>query len=66
MLERRRPRQPLCRRHARKGRLRHSDFLPVVAQGKARIRTQISAAHTREDLEFAIAKFSEAKAELSI
>ena len=39
---------------------------PVVPQGKARIRTQISAAHTREDLEFAIAKFSEVKAELSI
>ena len=39
---------------------------PVVPQGKARIRTQISSAHTREDLEFAIAKFSEAKAELSI
>ena len=39
---------------------------PVVPQGKARIRTQISAAHTRDDLEFAIAKFSEAKAELSI
>ena len=39
---------------------------PVVPQGKARIRTQISAAHTREDIEFAIAKFSEAKAELSI
>ena len=39
---------------------------PVVPRGKARIRTQISAAHTREDLEFAIAKFSEAKAELSI
>ncbi|MDP7052107.1 MAG: glycine C-acetyltransferase, partial [Verrucomicrobiota bacterium] len=32
---------------------------PVVPQGKARIRTQISAAHTREDLEFAIAKFGE-------
>ena len=39
---------------------------PIVPQGKARIRTQISAAHTREDVEFAIAKFSEAKAELSI
>jgi len=39
---------------------------PVVPQGKARIRTQISAAHTREDLEFAIAKFGEAKNEMGI
>ncbi|HUD73786.1 MAG TPA: glycine C-acetyltransferase [Terracidiphilus sp.] len=36
---------------------------PVVPDGKARIRTQISAAHTREELEFAVAKFVEAKAE---
>ena len=39
---------------------------PVVPKGKARIRTQISAAHTREDLEFAIAKFGEAKTEFGI
>jgi glycine C-acetyltransferase len=39
---------------------------PVVPQGKARIRTQISAAHTREDLEFAIAKFGEVKNEMRI
>ena len=39
---------------------------PVVPQGKARIRTQISAAHTREDLEFAIGKFGEVKTELEI
>ena len=39
---------------------------PVVPQGKARIRVQISAAHTREDLEFALAKFGEVKAELGI
>jgi glycine C-acetyltransferase len=38
---------------------------PVVPQGKARIRTQISAAHTRSDLEFALEKFVEAKAELT-
>ena len=39
---------------------------PVVPQGKARVRTQISAAHTREDLEFAIVKFGEVKTELEI
>ena len=39
---------------------------PVVPQGKARIRTQVSAAHTREDLVFAIEKFSEVKAELGL
>ncbi len=39
---------------------------PVVPQGKARIRTQVSAAHSREDLQFAVEKFAEAKAELGI
>jgi len=38
---------------------------PVVPQGKARIRAQVSAAHSREDLEFAIAQFAAVKAELS-
>ena len=38
---------------------------PVVPQGKARIRVQISAGHTRADLEFALEKFVEAKAELA-
>ena len=41
-------------------------FYPVVPQGRARIRTQISAAHTREDLAFAVEKFSEVKAELGV
>ena len=39
---------------------------PVVPLGKARIRTQISAAHTSEDLQFAVTKFAEAKAELGL
>lgn len=39
---------------------------PVVPQGKARIRTQISAAHTREDLEKAVKAFVEVKGELGI
>jgi glycine C-acetyltransferase len=38
---------------------------PVVPQGRARIRTQVSASHTRADLEFAAAKFAEARAELT-
>jgi glycine C-acetyltransferase len=39
---------------------------PVVPQGKARIRTQLSAAHSRADLEFAIASFAKVKATMNL
>ena len=39
---------------------------PVVPKGKARIRTQISAAHSRADLGSAIQAFAEVKKELGL
>ncbi len=39
---------------------------PVVPQGRARIRTQISAAHSREDLEFAVGAFARVKRDLGL
>lgn len=41
-------------------------FFPVVPQGKARIRTQVSAAHSREDLQFAIDKFAQVRDEFGL
>jgi len=38
---------------------------PVVPRGKARIRVQVSASHSREDLEFAARMFAEAAAEMA-
>ncbi|MBQ1384849.1 MAG: glycine C-acetyltransferase [Firmicutes bacterium] len=39
---------------------------PVVPKGKDRIRTQISAGHTKEDLDFAIKCFGEVKKEMGL
>jgi glycine C-acetyltransferase len=41
-------------------------FYPVVAKGQARIRTQISAAHTKEHLDKAIAAFIKVGRELGV
>jgi len=39
---------------------------PVVPKGRDRVRTQISAGHTKEDLDFAVKCFAEVKAEMGL
>ena len=39
---------------------------PVVPKGKDRIRTQISAGHTKEDIDFAVKAFGEVKQEMGL
>ena len=39
---------------------------PVVPKGKARIRTQVSAGHTKEDLDFAVSCFKAVKEEMGL
>ena len=39
---------------------------PVVPKGRDRIRTQISAGHTREDIDFAVKCFGEVKQEMGL
>jgi glycine C-acetyltransferase len=57
--------QNMSKRLLEKGIYAIGFFFPVVPKGKARIRTQISAAHTKEDLDAAIKAFTECRNELS-
>jgi glycine C-acetyltransferase len=56
--------QEMSKRMLEKGVYVVGFFYPVVPQGQARIRTQVSAAHTREDLAFAVKCFSEVRDDL--
>jgi len=56
--------QKMSQRLLEKGVYAIGFFFPVVAKGKARIRTQISAAHTKEDLDTAIEAFATIYSEL--
>ncbi len=58
--------QEMSDRLLKKGIYAIGFFYPVVPKGTARIRVQISAAHTKEDIEFAIKKFEEVKKEMGI
>ena len=58
--------QEFARRMLDKGVYVTGFCYPVVPMGKARIRTQISAGHTREDLDFAVRCFGEVKQEMGL
>lgn len=58
--------QEFARRMLDKGVYVVGFFYPVVPQGKARIRTQVSAGHTVEELDFAVKCFKEVKAEMGL
>ena len=58
--------QEFARRMLEKGVYGVGFCYPVVPMGKARIRTQISAGHTKEDLDFAVQCFKEVKEEMGL
>ena len=58
--------QEFARRMLDKGVYVTGFCYPVVPMGKARIRTQISAGHTKADLDFAVKCFGEVKQEMGL
>jgi len=58
--------QEFARRMLEKGVYVVGFCYPVVPKGRDRIRTQISAGHTKEDLDLAVKCFAEVKAEMGI
>lgn len=58
--------QEMARRMLEKGVYVVGFFYPVVPHGKARIRTQISAAHSTADLDFAIDAFQKTREEMGL
>ncbi len=58
--------QEMSKRLLEKGIYAIGFFFPVVPKGKSRIRTQISAKHTKEDLDKAIKAFSETRDEMGV
>jgi len=58
--------QEMSRRMIERGVFVVGFFYPVVPQGKARIRTQISAAHSQADLDFAIQTFIAVRKEMGL
>jgi glycine C-acetyltransferase len=58
--------QKMAQRLLEKGLYVIGFSFPVVPKGQARIRTQISAAHTRDDLDFAVQQFADVAQELGL
>jgi glycine C-acetyltransferase len=58
--------QQMATRLLEKGIYAIGFYFPVVPKGKARIRTQISAAHTKDELDFALQVFKNVKQEMGL
>ena len=58
--------QKMAARLLEKGVYAVGFFFPVVPRGEARIRVQVSAAHSRDDLDFALEMFKQVKEEFNL